>query len=102
LFPSKEEVYGQFLRNDLPLLAGKLCDSLEQKGIAHVDLGPVFRERARDGLALYQEIDGHPNARGYRLIAEQVLQYLVLHAAQYGIDATTAGTGDAKARPEVQ
>ena len=74
--PSKEEIY-------LPLVdrvpldpAGPLQSRLQEIGIAYLDLAPFFRARAQAGEKLFFENDGHPNAAGYRLIAEQVAAYL--------------------------
>jgi hypothetical protein len=48
-------------------------------------LGPAFRERAAAGETLFFEVDGHPNARGYAVIAEAVLTYLKAHAQPLGL-----------------
>jgi len=34
---------------------------------------------------LYFETDGHPNARGYALIAELVISHLKQHAKEFGL-----------------
>jgi hypothetical protein len=86
LFPSKEEVYGQFASRQLGDLSGPVIEELGQRGIEYLDLVPVFRERARAGGALFLEVDGHPTALGYALIAESVRENLVQHAAEYGLD----------------
>jgi hypothetical protein len=85
LFPSKEEVYVQYLEQELPLLSGPIIDELERLGIDYLDLGPIFRKRAREGRALYHEVDGHPNVRGYGLIAEVVSEHLHRNARKYGL-----------------
>lgn len=87
LFPSKEEVYGQFASRQLGDLSGPVIEELEQRGIEYFDLVPVFQERVRDGRALFLEVDGHPTALGYALIAESVREHLVQHAAEYGLAA---------------
>lgn len=87
LFPSKEEIYGQFTGHELPDIAAPTIAALQQRGIEYLDLGPVFRERARERSgALFLEVDGHPTARGYALIAETVHAYLRQNAARYGLD----------------
>jgi hypothetical protein len=91
LLPSKEEVYGQFASEPLPDLAAPTITELERSGIDYFDLGPVFRERAKDGRALFLEVDGHPNARGYALIAEQVTEHLRQNAAKYKLNWEPAG-----------
>jgi hypothetical protein len=76
LLPSKEHVY-------LPLLGEPVDDSLvhvhralERLDLTYLDVTPRFRERAAAGDMLFFEVDGHPNERGYALIAEVVVQYL--------------------------
>jgi lysophospholipase L1-like esterase len=82
LQPSKEEVY-------LPLIGEASVDTdpgkalrakLEALGIPYLDLLPEFRQRAAKGQALFFETDGHPNVRGYALIAELVLDHLKKNA----------------------
>jgi hypothetical protein len=46
---------------------------------------PGFRSRAEKGEVLFFEADGHPNRRGYALIADLVLANLKSHAKQYGL-----------------
>jgi hypothetical protein len=53
-----------------------LAAQFEKDGLPYLDLTPQFQARARQGERLFFEIDGHPNAAGYRLIAEVVLDYL--------------------------
>ncbi len=91
LFPSKEEIYGQFVERDFPLLSHSIIEELEQRGIDYFDLAPVFRERALDGRALYHEVDGHPNILGYQLIAETIAEHLNQNALNYGIDVAVPG-----------
>jgi lysophospholipase L1-like esterase len=85
LQPSKEETY-------LPLLDGTPADpgaplraALQARGIEYLDLLPVFREHAATGAKLFFELDGHPNAEGYRLTAEGILAHLKSNAAEYGL-----------------
>ena len=91
LFPSKEEIYGQFVERDFPLLSHSIIEELEQRDIDYFDLAPVFRERAWDGRALYHEVDGHPNILGYQLIAETIAEHLNHNALEYGIDVAVPG-----------
>jgi hypothetical protein len=58
---------------------------LEKHRIAYLDLGPAFRERAAAGEQLFFEVDGHPNARGYDLIAQVVVAYLKDRAPRDGL-----------------
>ena len=58
---------------------------LGELGIRYIDLLPDFRTRAAKGEVLFFEVDGHPNARGYALIAELVLAHLKENAKKYGL-----------------
>ena len=85
LQPGKEETY-------LPLLDGTPADpgaplraALAARGIEYLHLLPLFREHAAAGAKLFYEFDGHPNADGYRLIAEGILAHLESKAAEYGL-----------------
>jgi lysophospholipase L1-like esterase len=73
LVPTKEEVYLPLLDEEPPLGTAPFASYLSEAGVPYLDLTPDFQARARDGQKLYFEIDGHPNAAGYRLIAEVVL-----------------------------
>ena len=85
LQPGKEEVYLPLLGEAVPDPALALRRELENSGIDYLDLTPNFRERARAGEKLFHEVDGHPNARGYALIAEGVRSYLKANATKYGL-----------------
>jgi len=85
LFPSKEEVYGQFPGQDPSSLSRPIIDELDRLGIDYLDLGPPLRARAQDGRALYNEVDGHPNELGYDVIAKYVFEYLQANAGRYGL-----------------
>jgi lysophospholipase L1-like esterase len=85
--PSKEEVY-------LPLIGGTDVDTdpgrplremLDKLGIPYLDLLPAFRARAAKGEVLFFQTDGHPNARGYALIAQLVRDHVKNHAKSYGL-----------------
>jgi len=85
LQPSKEEVYLPLLGEAVPDPAEPLRGELDNSGIDYLDLTPSFRERARAGEKLFHETDGHPNARGYALMAEIVLSHLKANAGRYGL-----------------
>jgi hypothetical protein len=85
VFPSKEEVYLPLLGEEATGLAKAITTELEACGLPYLDLGPAFRERAGEGEALFREVDGHPNAHGYALIAETVLDHIREHAGLYGL-----------------
>jgi lysophospholipase L1-like esterase len=88
LQPSKEEVY-------LPLMGQTNVDTdpgrplrvkLGELGIPYLDLLPEFRNRAAKGEVLFFETDGHPNVRGYALIAELVLDHLRNNAKAFNLN----------------
>jgi hypothetical protein len=79
-FPSKEEVYLPLLEEHVPDLAAAFLPSLDQRGIAYLNLSPSFRARAAAGEKLFFEVDGHPNTQGHALIAEVVGAYLTRQA----------------------
>jgi lysophospholipase L1-like esterase len=74
--PGKETVYLPMAGRAAPMPSRSLRDALDERDIATIYLAPVFQERARTGKALYYPTDGHPNALGYRLIAEQVAEWI--------------------------
>ena len=86
LQPSKEEVYLPLMgENSFDADPGKpLRVKLKELDIPYIDLLPAFRTRAK-GNALFFEVDGHPNARGYALIAELVVGHLKDNAKKYGL-----------------
>lgn len=73
LVPTKEEVYLPLLDEEPPLGTAPFATYLSMAGVPYLDLTPHFAAGARDGHRLFFEIDGHPNAAGYRLMAEVVL-----------------------------
>jgi hypothetical protein len=85
LMPTKEEVYLPLLDKPAPALIENLRPALEAQHIPYIDLTPYFQARARATGPLFFEVDGHPNADGYRLIADVVLDYLNEHGAVYGL-----------------
>jgi hypothetical protein len=85
-FPSKEEVYLPVFGEAAADLAAPFLPELDKRGIAYLDLGPHFRQRAAAGETLFWEVDGHPNPRGYALIAEVVLAHLLKRATSYGLN----------------
>jgi hypothetical protein len=89
-FPSKEEVYLPLVEGQARDLAAPFLPELEARGIAYLDLGPLFRQRAAAGQTLFWEVDGHPNPRGYALIAEAVIGFLKSHETRLGLASETA------------
>ena len=95
--PSKEEIYFPFTGR-VPLdPTTAIRERLEQLGIECLDLAPAFRAHAEAGEQLFFSIDGHPNAAGYRLIAEQTAAYLAQLAPE---DKSVLGSvGERRKRP---
>lgn len=76
LLPTKEDVY-------LPvkgLMQGDPLEHvyrrLEELSLPYLDLTPPLRQAAERGERLYFHTDGHPNARGYAVIARVVAEHL--------------------------
>jgi hypothetical protein len=86
LMPTKEEVYLPLIGKPAPPLIENFRSALEAQHIPYIDLTLYFQARARGAGPLFFEIDGHPNPRGYQLIADIVLDYLNEHGAAYGLD----------------
>jgi lysophospholipase L1-like esterase len=76
LVPTKEEVYLPLLDERPPPATAPFAAHFGATGLPYLDLTPDFQARAREGERLFFEVDGHPNAAGYRLIAEVVLDHL--------------------------
>jgi len=76
LQPSKEEIYLPLLGERVRDASAALRPALRELGIEYLDLAPGFRREADTGKALFFGADGHPNQAGYRLIADQVIDYL--------------------------
>jgi lysophospholipase L1-like esterase len=76
LVPTKEEVYLPLLDENPPPGTAPFATYFAQAGIPYIDLAPHFQAAAREGRKLFFEVDGHPNAAGYRLMAEVVLEHL--------------------------
>jgi lysophospholipase L1-like esterase len=92
--PGKEEAYLPLLDGDVPDASRSLRQELAALEIPYLDLVPLFRDRAAKGEKLFFEADGHPNARGYALIAEGVISHLKSHGAQYGLTDWQTNLGD--------
>jgi SGNH hydrolase-like domain, acetyltransferase AlgX len=58
---------------------------LQARGVSFIDLTPPFRAQAANSAPLFFEIDGHPNAEGYRLIARVVTEHLRKRGGMYGL-----------------
>jgi len=85
LFPEKEEVYLPLRGEQVPSLIEPFEKALDERGIPYVDLSIPMQNEARKGRKLFFEVDGHPNAAGYRVIAQAVLSHLEQNAQKYGL-----------------
>ena len=76
LQPGKEEVYRP--ADDQEYLDSTVAfrKSLEELGIDYINASLAFREQAELGHILFFPTDGHPNAEGYRLLADLVSNYV--------------------------
>jgi hypothetical protein len=90
--PSKEETYLPLLGNTVPDLQQALQNALAQRGIAMLDLTPIFRHQAAIGARLFFPVDGSPNARGHLLIARSVLRHLTGQAPTDSLSSWEQGT----------
>ncbi len=84
--PSKEEIYLPFVGEEAIDPAAPLRKALTELGIDYLDLRPAFEQSANRGDRLFFPIDGHPNAAGYRLIAEELSAYIEAEALLEGAD----------------
>jgi len=76
LFPSKEEVYLGAMDEPCPKPTRAFRRALADAGAEVLDLTPALQEATKRGQALFFEVDGHPNAAGYAVIAGAVEAFL--------------------------
>jgi hypothetical protein len=76
LFPTKEEVLLPLVDRDPPALVAPFAAALERLGIVHLDPTPALRDLSAQGRRLFFDLDLHPNADGYRVIAEVLVEHL--------------------------
>jgi acetyltransferase AlgX (SGNH hydrolase-like protein) len=78
--PSKEMTYLSSPDEAAPDPSGALQQALAQRGIASIDLTPVFRQWAAKEEPLFFAANRYPNAQGHTLIAQEVLRHLAVAA----------------------
>jgi hypothetical protein len=84
--PTKESVYLPSHDVPFPSLVRPLRDVLEREGITCLDLTCKFQELAALGERLCFEIDGHPNERRNRIIANVLGDHLERNAVRLGLE----------------
>ncbi len=85
VFPTKEDVYLPLRGDTVPPLLPSLVEALRSRGIPYLDLTGPMQEQARQEKRLFFQVDGHPDAAGYRVIAAAVLARIERDAGQYGL-----------------
>ena len=85
IFPSKEATYLPIFSDEPRDILGRFKQKLAKLGIDYLDLTPFFQERAAKGEMLFYTVDGHPNQRGYQLVADVVLAKLKDEGQKYGL-----------------
>jgi lysophospholipase L1-like esterase len=99
LLPSKEEAYLPRITRDVPDLTRDLRAAFERRGIDYLDLAPAFRAHAAAGERLFLQEDGHPNPKGYALMADLIMSHLVAHRAEYGLVEPLPASDHSRAEP---
>lgn len=74
--PSKEAIYLPLAAHQSPNPSADIREALKVRGIPFLNLAPAFREQAQAREQLFYPSDRHPNAMGYRLIAQQLADWL--------------------------
>jgi lysophospholipase L1-like esterase len=86
LMPAKEEVYLPLLGKPVPTIIGNFRSALEARQLPFIDLTPHFQTRAQEIGPVFFEVDGHPNEKGYSLIARVLIDYLREHGQACGLE----------------
>lgn len=101
LIPSKEEVYWEVVRDDVPIAAEEIDrplslvdDFCKEKGIPVCDLRSAFEHQAAQHRQLYLRVSGHWNESGNALAADTISACL----KQY--DLPLEGSQDVRRQPQ--
>ena len=95
LMPTKEEVYLPRIGEPAPPLTESFGAALDRRGIGFIDLTRDLQAHARDNAPLFYEIDGHPNAEGYQLLARVVVDHLEALGPGFGPAGRSGDAGQA-------
>jgi hypothetical protein len=83
--PSKEMTYLLPRDEATPAPSRAVRQALAQRGIASLDLTPIFRQWAATGEPLFFPANRYPNAQGHARIAHEVVRHLTSAAQTYGL-----------------
>ncbi len=84
LMPTKEEIYLPSVGQEAPGFTASFERALSGEGFDVIDLTPELIAVAESEPPLYFEVDGHPNGRGYQIIADIVDEAITERLATNG------------------
>lgn len=85
IFPSKEITYMHAISKSTEDIFLPLKVVLETLNIDYLDLTPFFQEYAVKGEKLFFEVDGHPNQKGYEIVANTLMAHIQKKGNTYGL-----------------